>query len=924
MTALAKAREAIDTRPFARAIDDVLKDEDRPAADLRPRLLAALKEALAAGRAAVRKTLEDGASGEEVVRANAQLIDEVLLRIFAFASDRVYPAANPTQAERIALAAVGGYGRGELAPYSDIDLLFLLPYKLTARTEQVVEYVLYLLWDLGLKVGHATRSLDECIRLSKSDITIRTAILESRFLAGERPLYDDLRKRFARQVVASTGPEFVEAKLAERDARHKRMGDSRYVLEPNIKEGKGGLRDLQTLYWIGKYLYGVDDVAELTDKGVLTPAEADRFAKAQNFLWTVRCHMHYLAGRGEERLTFDMQPELSRRLGYRDHAGTLGVERFMKHYYLIAKDVGNLTRIFCAALEAEHRRKPKIALPSIFMFKREVDGFPLEAGRLTVKHGSEFAKDPVKMLRLFHAAQANDLDIHPNALRWITRELRHVDGIRNNKEANRLFLEILTSKKDPETTLRRLNEAGVFGRFVPDFGRVVAQMQHDMYHVFTVDEHTIFAIGILRGIEEGRFVESMPVASEVIGKIESRTALYVALMIHDIGKGRGGDHSVIGAGIADKLGPRLGLTPEETETASWLVRYHLIMSRTAFHRDLNDPKTINDFVEVVQSIERLRLLLVLTVADIRAVGPTVWNAWKAALLRDLYYAAEEVLSGGFAAEGRERRIAAAKAKVSDALKAKSWDDTRIAALLARGTPSYWLAYDTAAHVHQAEFMARADAAGDKLAIDTRQDEYRGVTEVTVYTADHPGLFSRIAGGIALARANIVEAKIFTLADGMAIDTFLVQDATGAQITRKDQTERLASRIEKVLTGNMRVRPELDSAKPTVRSKVFAVAPRVLVSNKASRTHTVIEVNGRDRPGLLFELTAALFNLGLQISSAMVFTYGQRAVDVFYVKDVFGFQVSHEGKLESIRETLMGVLEGPEAEKTPAPRRARAR
>jgi len=918
MNVIAKRREAIETAPFSRAVDSLLDDADREPSDLRPLLLAALKDSLAQGRAEIRRRLEDGASGEEVVRANARLVDDAMLRIFSFAADRVFPAANPTQAERIALTAVGGYGRGELAPFSDIDLLFLLPYKVTARTEQVVEYVLYLLWDLGLKVGHATRSLDECIRLSKSDITIRTAILESRFIGGEKPLYDELRKRFARQVVAGTGPEYVEAKLAERDARHKRMGDSRYVLEPNIKDGKGGLRDLQTLFWIGKYLYGVDDVSDLVDKGVLTQAEADRFAKAQNFLWTVRCHMHYLAGRAEERLTFDMQPELARRLAYRDHAGTRGVERFMKHYYLVAKDVGNLTRIFCAALEAEHRRRPKLALPTLGLFKREVDGFPIVSGRLSVAQGSEFAKDPVKMLRLFHAAQAHELDIHPKALHWITRELKRVDDIRDDPQANRLFLEMLTSPKDPETTLRRLNEAGVFGRFVPDFGRVVAQMQHDMYHVFTVDEHTIFALGILRGIEEGKYKESMPVASEVIHKIESRAALYVALMIHDIGKGRGGDHSIIGADIAQKLGPRLGLTPEETETATWLVRYHLIMSRTAFHRDLNDPKTIHDFVEVVQSIERLRLLLVLTVADIRAVGPTVWNAWKAALLRDLYYAAEEVLSGGFAAEGRERRVEAAKGKLAEALKAKGWNEARIAAHLMRGQPSYWLAYDTATHLFQAEMMARADAAGDKLAIETRQDEYRDVTEVTVYTADHPGLFSRIAGGIAVARANIVEAKIFTLNDGTALDTFHVQDSTGAAIKRKDQIERLSSRIERVLTGKLRVRPELESAKPHARNKVFAVAPRVLINNKASRTHTVIEVNGRDRPGLLFELTACLFDLGLQISSAMVFTYGERAVDVFYVKDVFGFQVNHDGKIESIRTALLDVLGGE------APRGARAR
>jgi [protein-PII] uridylyltransferase len=310
---------------------------------------------------------------------------------------------------------------------------------------------------------------------------------------------------------------------------------------------------------------------------------------------------------------------------------------------------------------------------------------------------------------------------------------------------------------------------------------------------------------------------------------------------------------------------------------------------------------------VVQSVERLRLLLVLTVADIRAVGPTVWNAWKAALLRDLYYAAEEVLSGGFAAEGRERRVEAAKAKLSDALKAKNWDEARIAAHLARGTPSYWLAYDTDTHVYQAELLAKAAASGDKLTVATRQDAYRGVTEVIVYTPDHPGLFSRIAGGIAVARANILEAKIFTLNDGMALDTFLVQDAHGAQIERKDQIERLTTRIERVLTGKLRVRPELESVRPRRSKDVFAIAPRVLINNNASRSHTVIEVNGRDRPGFLYEVTACLFELGLQISSAMVFTYGERAVDVFYVKDVFGFQVNHEGKLEQVRTALLEVL-----------------
>jgi [protein-PII] uridylyltransferase len=823
----------------------------------------------------------------------------------------VFPTAEPTAAERIALAAVGGYGRGELAPFSDVDLLFLLPYRISPRVEQIIEYALYLLWDMKLKVGHATRSVDECIRLSKADITIRTAMLESRFLWGNRPLFAELRRRFTREVVRDSGPRFVEAKLAERDERHRRLGDSRYVLEPNVKDGKGGLRDLQTLFWIAKYLYRVDTVGDLVEKGVLSAREAAGFAKAENFLWTVRCHLHYLTGRGEERLTFDMQPDIGRSLGYRDRAGARGVERFMKHYYLTAKEVGDLTRIFCAALEAEHRRRPRFPLARLDLFRREVAGLPIEGGRLSLPSARKVAQDPVAIMRLFHTAQARDLDIHPKALRLITRDLRLVDTIRDEPEANRLFLEMLTSPKGPENTLRRLNEAGVFGRFVPDFGRVVAQMQHDMYHVFTVDEHTIIALGILHRIEKGELADEQPAASDAVKTIVSRRALYVALLLHDIGKGRGGDHSEIGAQIALRFGPRVGLTAEETETASWLVRHHLIMSRTAFHRDLNDPKTIQDFTEAVQSLERLRLLLVLTVADIRAVGPNVWNAWKAALIRDLYDAAEERLSGGHDVRGRTVRIEAAKAALRETLA--GWPEDRVEAFLDLGYPSYWLSFDPATHAYHAELVRRAGDDPAALAIETRVHERKDVTEVTIYTGDHPGLFAQIAGAMAVSGANIVEAKISTMTNGMALDVFLVQDASGEAFASESQLQRLVRRIEQTLTGRFNPSRELER-KPAFpnRTRVFTVAPRVLITNTASRTHTVIEVNGRDRPGLLHDVTRALTLLGLQIAGALITTYGERAVDVFYVKDAFGMQVTHDGKLAKTREALLEALEDPEA------------
>ena len=907
MATIVKQRDIIDIAKLNAALDARLDDEPLSRV-VRADIFALVKEALGAGRDEIRRRFEeDGASGEANVSATAFLIDQIFRFVLEATTTRVYPTAEPTSGERICVAAVGGYGRGEMAPFSDIDLLFLLPYRLTPRVEQIVESVLYLLWDLGLKVGHATRSTDECIRLSRDDITIRTAVLEARFLWGNKKLFTDLRRRFRKEIVNDTGLEFVQAKLAERDQRHRRLGGSRYVLEPNIKEGKGGLRDLQTLFWIAKYLYRVDAVADLVEVGFLTATEAKRFARAQNFLWTVRCHLHYLAGRAEERLTFDVQQELGERLGYKDHAGTRGVERFMKHYYLTAKEVGDLTRIFCAALEAEHRYKPPFSILGIDLFRREIDGFSLESGRLSVKSGNEFIKDPVRIIKLFHTAQQNDRDIHPKALRLITRHLRLVDSIRDDAEANQLFLDMLTAPKGAEVTLRRMNEAAVFGQFVPDFGRVVAQMQHDMYHVYTVDEHTIFAIGILHGIERGAYRDDMPTASDIIHKIASRRALYVALFLHDIAKGRGGDHSKLGADVALYLCPRFGMSEEETETVAWLVRNHLLMSRIAFHRDLSDPKSITDFAETVQSLERLRLLLLLTVADIRAVGPNVWNNWKASLLRELYYASEAHLSGGHDATGREARIEGAKHAVRETMA--TLPEADVEQFLNLGYPSYWLSLDTVTHVRNARFIGKAEKSGAALSFDVHIDEIHDVTEVTIYTADHPGLFSQIAGAMAVSGANIVGAKIFTMTNGMALDSFSIQDSTGSAYADKQHLERLKGRIEKTLHGEFK--PEREFAKkPTIpsRTKIFTVAPRVLISNSASRTHSVIEINGRDRPGLLHDLTSAVTDLGLQISSALVTTYGERAVDVFYVKDGFGMQVTHDGKIEQIRDRLLGVLE----------------
>jgi len=887
-----------------------LADGDDPGRITLERMRRRLEE----GRGEIALYFERGGDAEIVHRALAEMMDCLVQGALDFAERHLYRLGNPTRGEEVAVLAVGGYGRGELAPYSDIDLLVLIPYKRTPYQEQLAEFVLLKLWDLGLKVGHAMRSVDECLKLAARDVTVRTTLLEARQIWGSPRLGQELLERFRKEVCAGREPEFVEAKLAERDERHHRLGDSRYFLEPNLKEGKGGLRDLHTLMWIGRFAYGVDDMAGLVGHGVLDRAALKTFQDARRFLWTVRCHLHYLAKRPEERLTFDMQARIAERMGFRERAGTRSVERFMKRYYLVAKDVGALTRIVCAALEEQLKRKPRFTLQRLGMGRRYVGGFVIQGRRAALEDPELFRREPVKMLELFHLAQMRSLDIHPLAMTAVTRNLKQIDRrVREDPAANRRFIEILTSRRDPVKTLTWMNEAGLLGRFVPDFGRVVAQMQHDLYHVYTVDEHTIQAIGVLAQIERGELGEELPLATGLMPQLLSREELYVAVFLHDLGKGRGGDHSEIGAAIARRVCPRLGLSEESTETVEWLVRHHLFMSGFAFKRDLEDPKTIQDFVDLVQSPERLRLLLVLTAADIRAVAPGAWNGWKGQLLRELYYEAEAVMASGDIDGRRQARIDEAKVALRHALLTlpeRPWSRAEVDRYISRHHPRYWLAVGPDAQLRHAELVRSVAAEGRPIGIDFQIDQFRARTELMLYAADNPGLFMKVAGALALSGVSIVDARIFTTADGMALDTLGCQDAERrAAVTDPARLDRIRTNIEKTMAGELALERELSGRRwLPARADVFKVEPRVLVNNQASRTHSVVEVNGRDRPGLLFDVARAIKDLGLVIHSAHVSTYGERVVDVFYVKDVFGMKVTSPSKLKRVREHLRRALE----------------
>jgi len=899
---LTNRRAIIDRRSLA----DALMALD--GASLRLQAVALLKPALEEGRAEIAlRLLEHPQRGNEAAAAQAFLTDQVLRLAYDFTVQRLHRIGSRTASERLTLMAVGGYGRGEMASFSDVDIGFLTPWKPTAWTEQVIESMLYTLWDLGLKVGHSSRSLDEMIRMAKSDLTIRTALLEARYVWGDQTLYDEASARFQAEVVASTARVFVTEKLAERDARHKRMGDSRYVVEPNLKEGKGGLRDLHTLFWIGKYVHRVGTVAELVDKGLLTAPELRQFQKAENFLWAVRCHLHIVTGRAEDRLTFDVQTEIARRMRYADRPGRSAVERFMQHYFLTAKQVGDLTGVFLAHLDDSMASKGRrFALSGFMRTPRKLSGFVLDRGRLALPQDDWFRTDPVRLLEIFALADEHGLEIHPQAMRAANRDARWINAkVRADPRANALFLSILTSKRDAETVLRWMNEATVFGRFVPDFGRVVAQMQFDMYHHYTVDEHSIRAIGLLARIERGDLREDHPLATVIINQLVSRRVLYVAVLLHDIAKGRGGDHSILGAEVAMKLCPRFGLTPAETETVAWLVRWHLLMSATAFKRDLSDYKTIMDFAEAVQSPERLRLLLALTVVDIRAVGPGVWNSWKRQLLGDLYEAAEEVLRLGHKQTGRSERIAVKQEALAAAL---DWDAARFERYRKRFPESYWIAEPDDILLRNAYHV---EEAGERpLAVSAEVYPARGASLVTVYTADHPGLFYRLAGAIHLAAASIIDARIHTTRDGMAIDNFLVQDPFGRPFDEPARLKRLSMGIEEGLASRAHIDERL-LARPLARTRAdaFSVQPNVLIDNRASNRYTVIEVNARDRPALLAALAYALFQAKATIHSAHIATYGERAVDTFYVTDLTGGKIDAPGRLRTLEKHLLEAAAG---------------
>ncbi len=867
-------------------------------------------------------------SGIETAKAMSDIHDNLLQAIFKFAGNDIFPQTTK-QANPLSLCAVGGYGRGEMAPYSDLDLLFLTPTKTpTKRSLSITEYTLYMLWDLGIKVGHAIRSPEQCIALARQDDTVLSALLDLRIIAGTpeqaQELVGLLRKERTRTKIRS----YISAKLAARDGRHKKEGNSRYVIEPNIKEGKGGLRDLHELYWIARFVYGkkgnTKTDAPLTPHGViayirhglLNAQDAKRFTNAAEFLWQVRHHLHYIAGRASESLSFDRQDALAIRMGYTQDTPEARVADFMHTYFMTAREVGALTRIACAKLESQSAILLPQGLDRFLPTARrglKEPGFVLEHGRLNFATARNLRKDPLLILRLFQIAGLRNLDIHPDAFATLLKNMSLInDKFRNNPKASEIFLDILLKSVAPGAVLQTMNEASVLGAYLPEFGAIVARTQFNMHHAYTVDDHTISLIKFLHDLESGELTREHPITSGFIKELTSghRKCLYLACLFHDVGKSEG-DQCLDGARLARQVTQRMGLSDTECDTIGWLVRNHLEMSETAQRRDITDPATVEGFARIVGSVARLQMLTALTVVDIKAVGPGIWNDWKGELMRQLYASARQwLMDGSFDPAKQMAQSSYEELKANTPEKIHNIIDPFFQSLFISQGTGYWSTTPKDVQILHAGFFKDAAQAFAKNQdaqhfVVTHLNRAKDITELWILSSDRKHLFADITGAIAISGASVTGAQLHTGDNGLVFNIFYLQNPEGLAFGRQNphRLKNLETTTLKALRGELGdiVVPTRQASK---RARAIPIHPRAAFMVTSS-TSAIIEVAGRDRPGLLCDLGRVLDAHDLSILSAHVEVLGPKAIDVFYV----GFAKSANIQEEQLNAELIKVLSG---------------
>lgn len=886
-------------------IDD-FKTETNDLVLFKKELFSNLKNQLDEKNDLIKKIFLGTSDGSLNVGLNSILIDSMLRVVFK----KIYHKIFNNTDYIFSIIAVGGYGRGELAPCSDLDLLFLLPNNLkineSKHAEEVIQFILYILWDLGYSVGHSTRTIDDCIEKSKLDLTISTALLEKRFIVGNEDVFSLLNDKFTLFIKNTKTLKFVEAKLVESELRHKRFGGSRYVVEPNVKDGKGGLRDLHTLIWISKFAYKVDSVSKLINMGALSKKEAASFAESQRFLLSVRCHLHYRAFREDDRLAMDAQLDLAKTMNFKNTITQKDVERFMKRYFLATKTVGSLTRIFCAAIETEFDKPLRLSFLS-FKKKEDVYPFDIELGRLFVKNKEVLSENPVNIIKLFNISHNKNIDIHPKTLRYLTSLQRLINyEVRHDFDANKMFLDILTSDKDSTRTLRLMNESNILGKFIPEFQKIVGLMQFDMYHSYTVDEHTIFTISNLYSLKNGEFKNFAPLASKVILEISSKKCLFVAMLLHDIAKGRKGDHSENGSLIASVVCPRLGLSKEETKTVEWLILYHLLMSKTAFRYELGDARVIKSFVDKVKSVERLKLLLVLTVADIKGVGPEIWNDWKGSLITELYSKSFDMLQK----DNVNELIKTPKKSFENFLVENGLTNSDAKQYCSYYYDNYWEIFNLSRIINHYEIFRNMYKDSKKFKVHLFDESKLKATELLVIAPDHHGLFSLISGLVSASGYDVVNAKIITRSDGYALDTFFIQNKNRQPIIEEHSKKKLLKVISQGLEGNFNVEKALNKRWEEIPARFRAIkAPtRVIIDNNMSDEYSILEIKCKNAPGVLYRITKVITSLGLQINTANVSTYGDRVVDIFYIKDAFGLKIDNNKSMDKVKMSILKTLE----------------
>jgi [protein-PII] uridylyltransferase len=863
-------------------------------------------------RAILKERHFAGASGSEIVRDLTAAIDNVVRALYVYAvgeHDRRFSKLS----QRLAVLARGGYGRAELNPHSDIDLLFLHDWKPGPYLEIVAEIILHALWDAGLIVGHAVRNVRECVRMADNDLKEKTAILDSRFLAGDSALWADLDKALVTSVLNRNQARFFKAKLEESRKRHAAFGDSVYLLEPHIKEGDGGLRDLHTAMWVAKVKYKVHSLEELVQKAVISQTEMEQVARARDFLWRVRNSLHFLSGRHFDQLTFEYQEELAPLLGFSATDGQSASSELMRAYYQQASTI----KMFAEGLIARITEEPDSGGFLRRGFGRQIrPGVLIQRKLLAVADRDLFKRDPLNLATIFADCQAHGVELSGSTYQMVRDNLALIDDrARSDPRFGTVLMRILDGRHRVAETLEAMHRSGVLGALIPEFGNLYARVLYDLYHIYTVDRHSLVAVRELERLRAGEFKDSAPVLTEVARQEDRLPLIFLALVLHDIGKGHGHDHHERGASLAEGVAKRLGLDSEQIDAVVFLVRNHLMMSEIAQRRDLEDDHLVREFARAIGSIERLKQLYLMTFADMRAVAPKVYNNWRDMLLKDLYMKALKVLEQG-------DREAVDPARLLDLTKTElrhqlaSSDPERVRALeefLERMPDRYFLITPRQDIPYHFDLMRRLD--GNSLVCQHRHFPDRQFSEFIVATRDQHALFSKIAGVLTANNLNILSARITTRADGIVLDSFRISHMAEAAAIAMDEErwERVERNLLAVLNGTQDIVELVERSRPAAvltRRFVSRVATEVSVDNRTSERFTVIDVFTQDRLGLLFTITHTLSEMGLEIHLARISTNADQALDVFYVSDTQGRKIAEPRLLRQIETTLQERLTEP--------------